>query len=169
MSTPPTFRPLLCCLSLFCLATLSACHRANSWQAKTYPAQGRILINGEPRKHAIITLHPLQGQLDVRESKPWGISREDGTFRLRTYQPDDGVPPGEYRVTVVLRQDAFKADFTDLLGGEYDKPDSSPWTVRIEAGNNELPVIEIQSDKLQAALSNASKRPRPRTPFDTAN
>jgi hypothetical protein len=66
---------------------------------KTYPVRGQLLwADGKP-----VTEFP--GGTVIFESTEQPVSAQgeiqaDGTFRLSTYQQDDGAPPGKYRVLV---------------------------------------------------------------------
>ena len=61
----------------------------------THAVQGRVYFQGVPAPGAVVTL--------VNESKgprAAGIVEADGSFKLTTYQPFDGVPEGTYKVSV---------------------------------------------------------------------
>ncbi|MEX2358737.1 MAG: hypothetical protein WEE51_10425, partial [Pirellulaceae bacterium] len=77
----------------------AGCTSQPEWQTETQPVHGMLTINGKPAKGAVVTLHPKGEDIDIRESKPWGVTDENGTYRLRTYTKDDGAPVGEYQAT----------------------------------------------------------------------
>lgn len=113
------------------------------WQAETYPARGRITINGESPAGAVIELHSIGEQPDVRNSRPWAVVQGDGSYALSTYEQGDGAPPGEYAVAVRWPPDVSQPSLADRLGGAYANAQKSPWKVTIDAEDNELPLIEI--------------------------
>lgn len=119
------------------------------WQAQTYPAHGRIAINGEPPVGAVVELHSTGEQPDVRNSRPWAVVQEDGSYILSTYERDDGAPPGEYAVTIRWPPDVSQPSLADRLGGAYSKAERSKWSVRISEEENEIPPIEITEAKVQ--------------------
>ena len=139
-----------------CLVLAGGCG-GEDWQAETFPASGRITVNGQPPAGAVVTLHPLTDKVDQRGSNPWGIVQEDGTFPLSTYAQGDGAPAGEYAVTVRWPQDVtdMAAALSDRLGGAYAQRDNSPWRVTITEGDNQLPPIEIEGARLQPAQAAA--------------
>jgi hypothetical protein len=66
-----------------------------------------------------------------------GMVDADGSFLLSTYTADDGVPAGEYAVSVVwwnpLVDEAGKPG-PNLLPGRYATPESSALRVQIKPG-----------------------------------
>lgn len=114
------------------------------WHVSTYPAHGRVTINGEPAGGAVVELHSTnEAKPDVRNSRPWAVVKNDGTFSLSTYESGDGAPPGEYAVIVRWPPDVNQPTLVDRLGGAYARPDQSQWRVIITEGENELPPVEI--------------------------
>ncbi len=63
------------------------------------PASGKILMQGKPVAGAYIVFTTSGGKKDgVRAD---AISEPDGSYRLSTYGPFDGIPVGEYDVTII--------------------------------------------------------------------
>lgn len=121
----------------------------NDWHADTYPASGRVTINGEPAAGAVIELHSTgEAKPDVRNSRPWAVVQEDGGYVLSTYETGDGAPPGEYAIILRWPPDVKQPSLVDRLGGAYSQPDKSQWRVTITAGENELPPVEITGAKV---------------------
>lgn len=64
-----------------------------------YAVQGVVLFRGKPAAGARVTLHP-----QVRGRQPFfptGKVGDDGSFKLTTFDKDDGAPAGRYNVTIV--------------------------------------------------------------------
>ena len=65
---------------------------------QVYPVSGVIKFNGEPMKGggsiAFLPKESRPGKM------PGGTILEDGTYKLTTYEPNDGALPGEYRVAI---------------------------------------------------------------------
>jgi hypothetical protein len=60
------------------------------------PAGGKVLVDGVPVKDGAVTFYPVQ------PGRPASASvMEDGTFTLSFDSPNDGLPPGDYKVTIV--------------------------------------------------------------------
>ena len=70
----------------------------------TAPVQGVVTLDGTPVAGATVLFMP-DGQDGSRPAS--GFTSSDGTFRLTTYQADDGALPGKYRV-VVQKTEAAK-------------------------------------------------------------
>src|SRR5262249_41855748 len=69
---------------------------------------------GEPVQGAIVSFLPDEGGGRFA----CGTTAQDGSFRLTTYTQDDGVLPGDYRVTVTL----IPADDEDEGRGKEEAP-----------------------------------------------
>ncbi len=113
--------------------------------ATLQPARGTVLYEGRPLPTAAILLHPVGGKRDV--PRPQALSRDDGTFVLTTYRPDDGAPPGDYQVTVVYYEKQDPSDESkprNLLPPRYARPETSGLAVRIGEGENQLPPLRLQ-------------------------
>jgi len=70
----------------------------------TTPVKGVITLEGTPVAGATVLFMP-DGQDECRPAS--GFTLSDGTFRLTTYQPNDGALPGKYRV-VIQKTEAAK-------------------------------------------------------------
>ena len=136
----------------------------NEWQVATYPASGTITINGDAPEGAVVELHSVGEQPDVRNSRPWGIVQADGTYTLSTYEAGDGAPPGEYAVTLRWPPDITKPSFADRLGGRFLKAEGSQWRVTIAKDENELPLIELANIRVQAEQDAEAPRRAPPGP-----
>ena len=58
------------------------------------PVKGVVLLDGKPLSSGVVQFQPAAGQMAS------GVIAGDGTFTLSRHLPDDGVPPGTYRVAV---------------------------------------------------------------------
>ena len=134
-------RPLL---SLFALAVvgLPAC-QPTAGRKPTFPVAGKVLINGKPAEHATVVLHPVGGGSD--DVKARGKVAADGSFKLTTYDADDGAPAGDYRVTVELYL-AGRPDEgpSNRLPAKFSKPETSGLTATVASGPTELKPIELK-------------------------
>lgn len=138
-------------VQLLALAGLLTCLGCGEdWQAQTYPAQGRITVNGAPPTGAVVELHTAGAAVDVQNSRPWAIVQEDGSYTLTTYEPGDGAPAGQYTVVIRWPPDASQPSLADRLGGAYSNPKRSQWTVTVREEENELPPIAITDAKVRS-------------------
>lgn len=115
----------------------------DAWKAETQPVEGHVTINGRPPAGAIVHLYPVGEAVDPRNSRPWGMVEEDGSFTLSTYEQGDGAPVGEYIFTIIWPLDPSVPVPTDRLGYAYSTPEKSDYRVRVVAGETELEPIEM--------------------------
>jgi hypothetical protein len=109
-----------------------------------YPLVGTVAVDGQPAHGAIVTLHSNQPQ-PFGAPKPFGRSDAEGRFQLTTYETSDGVPAGDYRVTVIWPENPeARGPSPDRLGGRYASAESTPLTVAISEGMTDLPPLELE-------------------------
>lgn len=113
---PSTIR-VMSYLAAACGALFLAGCGGEAWHAETYPASGKVLINGEPAADVVVELRAVGEQPDSRGSRPWGIVQPDVTFLLTTYENGDGAPPGDYAVTLRWPSDISTPSHFDRLAG----------------------------------------------------
>ncbi|HEX3598636.1 MAG TPA: hypothetical protein VHU84_00760 [Lacipirellulaceae bacterium] len=74
----------------------------------------------------------------------------NGEYRLRSYEPDDGAPAGEYAVTFTWPQEEPGSDPADApkrvdrLRGRYGDPKKTALKVTIHEGDNDLPPFDLK-------------------------
>ena len=128
-------------------ALLVGCGRSGPARIATHPTKGAVTYQGTPVGGAFLALHP-KGASHENAPTPTAIVQPDGTFALTTYDAGDGVPAGEYVVTLQWRK-ATKSggEFVpgpNLLPAKYSRPETSDIVVRIAAGQNELAPIALR-------------------------
>jgi len=104
-----------------------------------HPAAGIARVGKTPLVGAQIRLHP-RGMTLPDEATPSATVQADGTFALTTFTKGDGAPPGDYVVTVQW----FRVAKDGSVGGNslpkrYASPTTSPLSVTIREGKNDLP------------------------------
>ncbi|MHB0960886.1 MAG: hypothetical protein ACYC6N_27935 [Pirellulaceae bacterium] len=150
-------------LQLGLITLLNGCGDAD-WQAKTYPAHGRITVNGEPPVGAVVELRSTGEIPDVRNSRPWAVVQDGGFYTLSTYETGDGAPAGDYRLIIKWPPDVSQPSFADRLKGAYANAERSPWSVTISAGDNELPSIALNDVQVQSKEDATAPRMAPPGP-----
>lgn len=91
-----------------------------------FPAEGVLLVNGEPVANACIAFHPVPEGEDARY--PVGRTDAAGRFRLSTESGSYGAPSGDYVVTIVWVDESgdeckcAEPLKHDLLQGHYADP-----------------------------------------------
>jgi hypothetical protein len=134
-----------CPVTAVAAALLASAGCGGSDKNPLYPAEGRLLVDAKPAAGAVVFLYGDDAG-EKAAARPHGIVGPDGTFRLSTYRPDDGVAAGKYRVAVfwTKRSDLGGDDGDTLLPMEYSNPDTSGIPpVVIQEGANELPTIVL--------------------------
>jgi hypothetical protein len=123
---------------LWCAACGSAPPRDPS-QKPTFAARGRVLLDDQPLKNAVVTLHPL-GDTATKPVRSYARTDAEGNFELSTYQPGDGVPAGRYAITIL--QDADEGAVR--VPQRYANPKTSGLIVEVKEEENALPAFRLR-------------------------
>ena len=109
--------------------------------AALQPVRGQAFFEGTPMPGAVVTLTPdakLKKGVAAR-----GIVEADGSFRLTTYQANDGAAEGEYTIVVTWREKLRSGQLgASLLPARYGKADQSGLKAAIRPGQNDL-LLEL--------------------------
>ena len=97
------------------------------------PLRGSLQVGGRPATGAEVTLHPLN-RTGADSVLPRGVVAANGKIEWTTHEPGDGVPPGRYVVTIALNGFARGSARSQIAGGVYSRPESSPLRVDVAAG-----------------------------------
>ena len=88
------------------LATLAGCSGNG---LATYPVEGRVKFpDGKPLQGGIVQFQPIGDQEGKISSR--GRIQQDGTYRMSTFEAEDGTIAGEHRVLVVPPAPPGRAD-----------------------------------------------------------
>ncbi len=106
----------------------------------THPVSGKVLFEGAPPAGALVVFYAPSG----KDAKKFAYAADgrvepDGSFTLSSYNPFDGAPEGEYRVTVVWREPAFDATGKpgpNRLPTRYATAATTELTARVKTGTN---------------------------------
>jgi hypothetical protein len=139
---------VLASMLLLVIGTLLAgCGRSGPPRVITHQAKGRVTYAGQPAAGAFVVLHP-KNQPESLAPTPTATVQPDGTFALTTYDAGDGVPEGDYVVTVQWRKTVKSgSDYVlgpNLLPAKYGRPETSDIVVHVAAGQSELPPIALK-------------------------
>jgi hypothetical protein len=103
---------------------------------KTSPARGKIVgTAGEPLQYVVVNLEPLN---QTAGGPAQGVVKENGTFVLRTFHPEDGALPGKYKVW--LEPSPMAPKKASPIPAKYQSPEESDVTVLITEGDNDLSI-----------------------------
>jgi hypothetical protein len=114
------------------------------------PLRGVVRLGGRPLEAAQVLFHPrFEGPGWV----PLATTGPDGRFEATTRVPGDGVLPGPYAVSVVLRPlDADGVEGPNLLPESFADPETSG--IRVE-------VDPVQGGDITIELTGQLRRVRP--------
>jgi hypothetical protein len=120
---------------------------------RTYPVDGKIeFADGGPAKELAggsVEFDLIDGKTTAR-----GAITKEGTFRLTTYQPDDGALPGRHRVLIkppVLTHDA-KGPPTDIMDRRYQTFQTSGLEATVDEKSNDI-TLKIERAKKDAKMT----------------
>jgi hypothetical protein len=94
-------------------------------QVQPVPVSGRVAYRGKPLGNVAVVFQSIDGKVSAV-----GTTDASGTFRLTTYSPDDGAPPGSYKVTVAAGGSAREIEPGVLAPVAEEAAAGSPVPVR---------------------------------------
>jgi len=134
-------------VALVAAVVLTGCGQSGPPRVTTHLTKGSVTYQGQPVSGAFLALHPKANpRPDVPTST--AIVQPDGSFAATTYDAGDGVPEGDYVVTIQWRK-ATKSggEFVpgpNLLPAKYGQPETSDVIVHVASGPTELPPIKLK-------------------------
>ena len=108
----------LCCL-LLCMTTvgLTGCGGEKPFRKPTSVVTGKVTVDGVAPTSAItIECHPVNGMDAKHPTVSQTVTGPEGTFKISTYEAGDGVPAGDYVLTL------YWGEF-NLMSNSYSGPD----------------------------------------------
>lgn len=136
-------RALAAVLAVFTMA--GGCSRKDD-RVIVYPVSGKVTVLGEVPEGALVVFYPAQsaGESEVR---PSGKVKQDGSFRLTTFDADDGAPSGDYVATIqwnkLVKRGSDHVAGPNVVPPDYAKRETSPWKVKVADATNELTPLAI--------------------------
>lgn len=114
-------RSLLALLA-FGLLLESGCGRSD--RPSLLPAAGTVKLNGEPLAGAVVAFEPIVDAKASFRRPANAVTDAQGRFSLSTYEKDDGIPAGKYRVAIVKREmierpENFNEENPNMAGVKY--------------------------------------------------
>jgi hypothetical protein len=132
------------------LLMLSGCASEDDGRMQVYPVSGTVKVGGQPVEGAEVVFYGATPGLRGKGTiPPEGETDANGVFRLTSYEPNDGAPAGQFKVTVrwpePIPADADQEMYQpkDRLKGKYSDPETSGLTVEVPEGGGELPPFEL--------------------------
>lgn len=82
------------------IASLVGC--GGSERPSTIPISGRVTINGQPPgENGRLHFQPIQVAAGYAKRPAGGSFTAEGTYRVMSWEPDDGLVPGHYTVSLM--------------------------------------------------------------------
>lgn len=109
------------------------------------PARGFVYLDGCALSGAYVGLETADPKEKVKVHAD-AMTEGDGSFVLSTYQANDGIPVGEYNVTVTWRKPLYTVEGKpgpNRLPEKYAKAETSGLKATVKPGKNEL-MFELQ-------------------------
>jgi hypothetical protein len=115
-----------------------------------YETSGKVTVQGQPADGAKVVFYPTSSELQgPRMPIPAGMADATGTFQLQSYEPQDGAPAGEFKVTVIwpepippnVDQEMYQPK--DRLQGRYSDPQRTTIKATIPEGGGEIPPFQL--------------------------
>ena len=106
---------------------------------QTHQLKGTVTFEGKPATGATVRFYRTDPANPTRpQYVADGLTDEDGTFVVSTHKAFDGIPAGEYRVTVVQTGGyaAGQVKEASKLPAKYADPRTTPLRVEVKAGDN---------------------------------
>lgn len=109
--------------------------------AKTYPLKGVVTLDGQPVADATVRFYRkvTNGKRDFRMVTD-GVTNADGTFLASTYTGFDGIPAGDYTVTVLKIDRSGGEEAKNQLPEKYAAPRTTPLRFTAKDGDNSITI-----------------------------
>ena len=146
MKPPHWIGPWLGC-ALLAIVTLG-CDKGKKPRLDVHPVSGRVTVDGKPAGAADIYFYAdpqIAGLAAVLVTR----TEPDGTFQAGTYEEHDGLPAGQYNVTVlwptrtIVEGEEVTGD--DQLRGRFSKPQQPVAKVTVAEAPLEIPPIQLKT------------------------
>jgi hypothetical protein len=112
---------------------------------RVYPMQCKVLLDGCPLQGAMVAFYHTGANKKITRVAD-GVTEADGSVQMSTYGAFDGVPAGEYVVTVAPFQPPAGPSRTPDLPAAYGLTGSTPLKARVTTGENRV-TFELKSDE----------------------
>jgi hypothetical protein len=89
--------------------------------------QGRVTYQGKPVAKAVLGFSPTEVSMGASQRPATAITGDDGIYRLKAFRDQFGMPPGDYRVSVLCYEGSMAEPATVryLVPKKYSDADTS--------------------------------------------
>jgi hypothetical protein len=140
------------CLVLVTLAAVTlGCGSSGPPRKQTFVVKGKLVVDGQaPGSPIQIVCHPTAGMDTNMPTFSQTESLPDGTFEISTYQAGDGVPVGDYVLTMSWQEmNLISRSYTgpDKLHKKYVDPAASEFKFTVKDKPVDLGELAITAKK----------------------
>jgi len=133
-------RFIIACVALLAVGVCSCSKKPDRLPVAT--VKGSVTFDGKPAAGAMLVFHPLSGAAAEAKLRPVAAVQDDGSFEAHTYDHKDGLPAGEYAVTVHWLKPSGKGSEEEggavsRIPARYEKPETSGLKVVVGTGPGE--------------------------------
>ncbi len=111
------------------------------------PLDVSVTLDGKPLSGAVVVFTGVGKE--AGQPRADGITAADGSVKLSTYEANDGVPAGEFKITVALRKPRYTADGKpgpNLLPAKYAATETTPLKATLKATGREKITLDLTSE-----------------------
>jgi len=142
LAAPWGFRVARGCVALAVIIALPALSGCTPKASPPAPVHGQVLLDDQPVAEAVVVLYPAQATGPDAKNYEAHCDAE-GRFKIA-----DGVPPGDYQISVVQRANRFDGersirDGRNMLAERYSDPKTSELKYKVVEGENEIPPLKL--------------------------
>ena len=119
------------------------------FRKQTSKVTGKLTVAGQqPGEPMLVKCHPISEEDTDPAHTTFSetMSNPDGTFEISTYQQGDGVPNGEYALTIEwgkLNLMTRTYGGPDKLKGAYSDPETSKFTFKVSGAPVDLGALDL--------------------------
>ncbi|HET6425582.1 MAG TPA: hypothetical protein VFG20_17970 [Planctomycetaceae bacterium] len=139
-------RLALCLGLVFSCGWILGCAKEGPPRKRTFKVTGVLTVDGQPPNSPLqIQCHDLAGLDKEMPTLPQAVSQPDGKFEISTYEKGDGIPIGEYVLTVAWHQfNAISMSYggPDKLNKRYS--DAKESTIKFSVIDKPVDLGEIK-------------------------
>jgi hypothetical protein len=121
---------------------------------------GTVTLNGQPLEGALVSFLKETDANDKFKRPASGTTDAQGKFSLGTYNKEDGLPVGKYKIAVVKRElvgqlpenysddsaDSFDLKYQWIVPRNYANPQNSGLTAEVTRSGLNPAVLELKRD-----------------------
>ena len=141
-------------------------------------ATGTVKLDGQPVDKAAIAFQPISDPKAPYRRPSNGVTDAGGKFSLWTYQPNDGIPPGKYKVAVIKQEAVgqLPANYDSEMPGQlnmkvkwivpkmYASPETSGLEVEVTSSGLQPDTLDLQSGGAKPEVESTGPRSRGNEP-----